>query len=55
MMCTTVNEEGWDGEGVDSDVSSLMVYTLRYVSLVELDTASLGCENRELDTVCQFG
>jgi hypothetical protein len=38
-----VREEGGDGEGVDSEVSSLLSYTLRYVSLTELVT------------LCQFG
>ncbi len=36
MMCTYVREEGGDGEGAVSEVSSLMSYTLRHVSLVEL-------------------
>jgi hypothetical protein len=43
MLCTCVRKEGWDGEGVVSEVSSLSSYTLRYVSLTETDT------------VCQFG
>ena len=38
MLCTCVSEEGGDGEGVGSEVPSLLSYTLRYVSLVELDT-----------------
>ncbi len=31
-----MSEEGGDGEGVDSEVSFLLSYTLRYVSLTEL-------------------
>jgi hypothetical protein len=42
-LCGCVSEEGGDGEGPDSGASSLMSYTLRYVSLTELVT------------VCQFG
>ena len=42
-LCVCVSEEGGDGEGVDSEVSSLLSYTLRYVSLPELGH------------VCQFG
>ena len=33
-----MNEEGGDGEGVDLEAQSLASYTLRYVSLAELDT-----------------
>jgi hypothetical protein len=36
MLCTCVIEEGCDGEGADSEASSLLSYTLRYVSLAEL-------------------
>jgi hypothetical protein len=43
MMCTYVSEECWDGEGAVSEAPSLLSYTLRYVSLVEVGT------------VCQFG
>ncbi len=43
MMCTYVNEEGGDGEGADSEDLSLLSYTLRYVSLADLDR------------LCQFG
>jgi hypothetical protein len=46
MLCTYVSEEGGDcrdGEDVGSEVSSLLSYTLRYVSLPKLVT------------VCQFG
>jgi hypothetical protein len=43
ILCTCMSEEGWDGEGVDSEESSLLSYPLRYVSL------------SEVDTVCQFG
>jgi hypothetical protein len=38
ILCTCVNEEGGDGEGVGSETPSRMSYTLRYVSLTELDT-----------------
>jgi hypothetical protein len=31
ILCTCVIEEGWDGEGTGSEVSSLLSYTLRYV------------------------
>jgi hypothetical protein len=31
MMCTCVNEEGWDREGTGSEASSVLSYTLRYV------------------------
>ena len=33
MLCTSVSEEGGDGEGADSEASSLLSYTLRYISL----------------------
>jgi hypothetical protein len=36
MMCTSVSEEGGDGEGESSETPSLLSYTLRYVSLTEL-------------------
>jgi hypothetical protein len=39
----TDTEVGWDGEGVVSEGTSLLSYTLRYVSLTEVGT------------VCQFG
>jgi hypothetical protein len=35
-LCTYVSEEGVDGEGVGSEESSLLSYTLRYVSLTEM-------------------
>jgi hypothetical protein len=35
-LCTCVSNEGGDGEGADSEASSLLSYTLRYVSLTEL-------------------
>jgi hypothetical protein len=38
ILCAFVNEEGVDGEGADSEASSLLSYTLRYVRLVELGT-----------------
>jgi hypothetical protein len=37
MLYTCVSEEGWDGESVGSEAISLMSYTLRYVSLTDLD------------------
>ena len=37
MLCGCVSEEGGDGEGVDLEATSLLSYTLRYVSLTELD------------------
>ena len=36
-LCTCLNEEGGDGESTDSETLSLMSYTLRYVSLPDLD------------------
>ena len=42
-LCTCVIEEGDDGEAVCSETPSLMSYTLRYVSLADLDR------------LCQFG
>ena len=36
-LCTCVNEEGGNGEGVGSEALSLLSYTLRYVSLSDLD------------------
>ena len=38
MLCTCVSEEGGDGEGEISEAPSLLLYTLRYVSLSELGT-----------------
>ena len=37
-LCTSVSEEGGDGEDAVSETPSLLSYTLRYVSLVELGT-----------------
>ena len=37
MLCICVREEGWDGESVVSEALSLLSYTLRYVSLADLD------------------
>jgi hypothetical protein len=37
-LCTCVSEEGGDEEGKSSETSSLLSYTLRYVSLTELGT-----------------
>jgi hypothetical protein len=36
ILCPYVSEEGGDGEGPDSEVSSLLSYTRRYVSFAEL-------------------
>ncbi len=41
-LCECVSEEGGDVDGAGSEVSSLLLYTLRYVSV-------------ELDTLYQFG
>ena len=35
-LCTCVSEEGGDGEVECSETSSLLSYTLRYVSFVEV-------------------
>jgi hypothetical protein len=35
-LCTSVSEEGGDGEDADSETSSLLSCTLRYISLAEL-------------------
>jgi hypothetical protein len=35
-LCTSVSEEGVDGEGADSETPSLLSYTLRYVSFTEV-------------------
>ena len=43
MLCTCVSEEGGDGEGESSEAPPLLSYTLRYVSLADVDH------------VCQFG
>ncbi len=40
-LCPYVSEEGVDGEGPGSEVSSLLSHTLRYDSLVELVTLFL--------------
>ena len=36
-LCTCVSEEGGDGESAGSEALSLLSYTLRYVSLTDLD------------------
>ena len=38
IPCTCVSEGGGDREGTGSEASSLLSYTLRYVSLTELGT-----------------
>ena len=35
-LCTCVSNDGGDGEGADSEASSLLSYTLRYVSFAEV-------------------
>ncbi len=42
MLCTYVIEVGGDGEGTDSAVSSLLSYTLRYISLAVESARSWG-------------
>ena len=37
ILCTFVREEGRDEKSEDSESLSLLSYTLRYVSLVDLD------------------
>ena len=37
LLCTSINEEGGDGESVGSKALSLLSYTLRYVRLADLD------------------
>ena len=39
MLCAYVSEEGGNGKGAGSGAPSLLSYTLRYVSLAELDTS----------------
>jgi hypothetical protein len=36
-LCTYESKEGGDGEGAGSEEPSLLSYTLRHVSLAELD------------------
>jgi hypothetical protein len=40
-LCACVREEGGDGEGVDSEVTSLISYTIRFVSLTEVVTVTV--------------
>jgi hypothetical protein len=47
MLCTCVSEEGGDGEGEDSEASSLLSYTHRYVSLAEVVTVIVYYESRK--------
>ena len=43
-LCVSVFEEGQDGETVGSEALSLLSYTLRYVSLADLDILyQFGC------------
>jgi hypothetical protein len=37
MLCTSVREEGGDWERAGSEAISLLSYTLKYVSLADLD------------------
>ena len=36
LLCTSVSEEGGDGECVDSEALSLLSYTLKYISLSDV-------------------
>ena len=49
-LCTYVSEEGGNGESVGSEEISLLSYTLRYVSLTDLDRhgESVGSETLSL-------
>jgi hypothetical protein len=47
MLCTCASEEGGDGEGEDSEASSLLSYTHRYVSLAEVVTVIVYYESRK--------
>ena len=38
ILCSSVSEEGEDGEGAVSETPSLLSYILRYVSLAEFGT-----------------
>jgi len=49
-LCAYVREEGGDGEGSDSEETSLLSYTLRYVSLVELGHVCQFSCHTHLDT-----
>jgi hypothetical protein len=47
VLCTCVNEEDCDGEGTDSEASSLLSYTLRHLSFLSWSQCtSSGYENR---------
>ncbi len=39
-LCTSVSEEGGEGESTRSETPSLLSYTLRYVSFTEVDNVS---------------
>jgi hypothetical protein len=55
-LCTFVSKEGGDGEGADTEASSLLSYTLRYVNLEELGNYTLRYVNlAELGSVCRVG
>ncbi len=49
---TYVSEEGGDGEGTDSEVSSLMLYTLKYISLVDQKTSLVDVVSRDTVEFC---
>ena len=54
-LCTCVSEERGDGEGVVSEVTSLLSYTLIYVSFTEVDSVCRVALREAidiLDTVC---
>ena len=42
LPCTSISEEGGDGEVGVSEALSLLSYTLRYVSLKSADTEALS-------------
>ena len=46
-LCTFVSEEEGDGEGVGSEVISLLSYTLRYVSAHFLNFVDLLQQNKK--------
>ena len=49
LLCTNIIEGGGDGEGVGSKPSSLLSYTLRFISHTDLDYVSSGSDNRCTD------
>ncbi len=49
-LCTCVSQEGGDGEGEVSEESSLLSYTLRYVS-VETKWANPSCHGKRCELI----